>query len=82
MVECTGLENRNACKGIAGSNPAPTAWRFTTSTKILHPHKGCGANLTLSAVRRDPAYLQILEIKVRENCQIREGLRGSTPEAH
>jgi len=33
-------------------------------------------------VRRDPAYLQILEIKVRENCQIREGLRGSTPEAH
>ena len=25
VVECGGLENRYACKGIGGSNPSPSA---------------------------------------------------------
>ena len=39
MVECACLENKYACKGIAGSNPVPSAIIKNFKVSILHIHE-------------------------------------------
>ncbi len=58
MVESTGLENRQACKRLVGSNPTPSAISYTDWTIVggtaNPPLKAGNARHTLPVVRIPP----------------------------